>query len=46
MKFLKLKEILISDMIIIKEMILGLCYELPLKAFQLFAVSRCAVPYS
>jgi len=34
--FLKLKEILISNTIIIKEMILTLCYELALKAFHFF----------
>jgi len=45
--FPKLKEILISNMNIIKEMILTLCYKLALKAFHFFYFSRrYAVPHS
>jgi hypothetical protein len=40
MKLQILKEIHISNMIIIKETILTLCYGLPLKGFRVFAVSR------
>jgi len=39
MKFLNLKEILMSNLIIIKEMILTLCYELPLKVFHFLKIS-------